>query len=128
MNPLVRMGRALLQWFDTSRSSSFNDDAKEQPGADRIDWMRTLPFILMHAACLFVFVVGVSPIALTVCAALYFVRMFAITGFYHRYFSHKSFKTSRVGQFLFGVLGSSAVQRGPIWWAAHHREHHQYSD
>jgi len=51
MNPLVRMGRALLQWFDTSRSSSFSDDAKDQPGADRIDWMRTLPFILMHAAC-----------------------------------------------------------------------------
>jgi stearoyl-CoA desaturase (delta-9 desaturase) len=95
---------------------------------DRIDWMRTLPFILMHAACLFVFVVGVSPVALIVCLALYFIRMFAITGFYHRYFSHKSFKTSRVGQFLFGVLGSSAVQRGPIWWAAHHRDHHQYSD
>jgi stearoyl-CoA desaturase (delta-9 desaturase) len=72
--------------------------------------------------------VGVSPVALIVCAALYFIRMFAITGFYHRYFSHKSFKTSRVGQFLFGVLGSSAVQRGPIWWAAHHRDHHQYSD
>ena len=82
----------------------------------------------MHAACLFVFVVGVSPVALIVCVALYFIRMFAITGFYHRYFSHKSFKTSRVGQFLFGVLGASAVQRGPIWWAAHHRDHHQYSD
>ena len=75
--------------------------------------MRTLPFILMHAACLFVFGVGVSPIAVIVCAGAYFVRMFAITGFYHRYFSHKSFKTSRVGQFIFGVLGSSAVQRGP---------------
>ena len=127
-NPLVRMARALLQWFDTSRSSSFAAEGKDQPGADRIDWMRTLPFILMHAACLFVFVVGVSPVALLVCAALYFIRMFAITGFYHRYFSHKSFKTSRVGQFVFGVLGSSAVQRGPIWWAAHHRDHHQYSD
>src|SRR3954462_7313120 len=110
-NPLVRMGRALLQWFDTSFSEKA---AADITGVDRIDWMRTLPFILMHAACLFVFVVGVSPIALIVCAALYFLRMFAITGFYHRYFSHKSFKTSRVAQFLFGVLGSSAVQRGPI--------------
>ena len=68
-------------------------------------------------------VVGVSPIAVIVCVALYFIRMFAITGFYHRYFSHKSFKTSRVAQFLMGVLGSSAVQRGPIWWAAHNRDH-----
>src|SRR5688500_11671477 len=126
-NPLTRWGRALLAWFDTGRSSSFSKDV-DHPGADGVDWVRTLPFILMHLACLFVFTVGVSPIALIVCAALYFIRMFAITGFYHRYFSHKSFKTSRVGQFIFGVLGSSAVQRGPIWWAAHHRDHHQYSD
>ena len=123
----MRLGHAVLHWFDTGRASSLRVQA-EHPGADRIDWLRTLPFILMHAACLFVFAVGVSPIAIIVCAALYFIRMFAITGFYHRYFSHKSFKTSRVGQFLFGVLGASAVQRGPIWWAAHHRDHHQYSD
>ena len=122
-NPLARLGRAVLHWFDTGRSSSF--DAADHPAADRIDWVRTLPFILMHAACLFVFAVGVSPVAVIVCVALYFIRMFAITGFYHRYFSHKAFKTSRVGQFLFGVLGASAVQRGPIWWAAHHRYHHQ---
>src|SRR5919205_1017824 len=71
LNPVVRLGRAFLQWFDTSRSSSFDAEGKDQPGADRIDWMRTLPFILMHAACLFVFMVGVSPVALTVCLALY---------------------------------------------------------
>jgi stearoyl-CoA desaturase (Delta-9 desaturase) len=124
-NPLARLGTAVLHWFDTARGSSFETD---HPTADRIDWLRTLPFILMHAACLLAFVVGVSPIAIIVCLSLYFLRMFAITGFYHRYFSHKSFKTSRVAQFLFGVLGSSAVQRGPIWWAAHHRDHHQYSD
>jgi stearoyl-CoA desaturase (delta-9 desaturase) len=66
LNPLVRLGRAFLQWFDTSRSSSFDTDAKAGPGADRIDWVRTLPFILMHLLCLFVFVVGVRPIALIV--------------------------------------------------------------
>jgi stearoyl-CoA desaturase (delta-9 desaturase) len=109
-NPLVRIGRALLQWFDTSFSEK---PADQHAAPDRIDWMRTLPFILMHLACIFVFTVGVSPIAVLVCVALYFLRMFAITGFYHRFFSHKSFKTSRVGQFIFGVLGSSAVQRGP---------------
>ncbi|BFN14294.1 hypothetical protein MspRI1_23050 [Marinobacter sp. RI1] len=54
--------------------------------------------------------------------------MFAITGFYHRYFSHKTFKTSRPAQFVFAVLGASAAQRGPLWWAAHHRHHHQHSD
>jgi len=110
-NPLVRFGRAVLHWFDTSATAHTPAD---HPDADRIDWVRTTPFILMHAACLFVFVVGWSPVALLVCVGLYFIRMFAITGFYHRYFSHKSFKTSRVAQFLMGVIGSSAVQRGPI--------------
>jgi stearoyl-CoA desaturase (delta-9 desaturase) len=50
--------------------------------------------------------------------------MFAITGFYHRYFSHRSFKTSRTVQLIFALVGASSVQRGPIWWAAHHRHHH----
>jgi stearoyl-CoA desaturase (delta-9 desaturase) len=95
---------------------------------DRVDWLRVVPYLLLHLLCLLVFVVGVSPIAVITMASLYLIRMFAITGFYHRYFSHRSFKTSRVGQFIFAVLGAAAVQRGPIWWAAHHRHHHAHSD
>jgi stearoyl-CoA desaturase (Delta-9 desaturase) len=98
------------------------------PHATGIDWARIVPFIGMHAACLGVIWVGVSPFAVGVAVALYVMRMFAITGFYHRYFSHRTFKTSRAAQFAFAVLGASAVQRGPIWWAAHHRHHHAYSD
>ena len=63
-----------------------------------------------------------------VCAAFYLARMFAITGWYHRYFSHRSFQTSRPVQFLFAFLGCAAAQKGPLWWASHHREHHMYSD
>lgn len=87
-----------------------------------------IPFLLMHVACLAVIWVGFSWIALDVAVALYLVRMFAITGFYHRYFCHRTFRTSRAAQFIFGALGTSALQRGPIWWAAHHRHHHTYSD
>jgi stearoyl-CoA desaturase (delta-9 desaturase) len=54
--------------------------------------------------------------------------MFAITGFYHRYFSHRTFRTSRFMQFLFALLGATSMQRGALWWAAHHRQHHRYSD
>jgi len=54
--------------------------------------------------------------------------MFAITAFYHRYFSHRTFRTHRVVQFAFALLGTSSAQRGPLWWAAHHREHHRHSD
>lgn len=85
-------------------------------------------YLLLHVACLGVFWVGVSPVALWVAAGLYVLRMFAITAFYHRYFSHRAFTAGRGAQFVFAVLGNSAAQRGPLWWAAHHRHHHQHAD
>src|SRR6478735_7882702 len=117
----------LLAWLDNNRVRL---DAAKQAEArpDSIDWSRIVPFVLMHMACLAVIWVGISWTAVMVALVAYVVRMFAITGLYHRYFSHKTFKTSRVGQFLFGVPGASAVQPGPIWWAAHHRHHHAFSD
>jgi len=115
--------RSLRLWFDTSPGPALE-------AADRkvVDWFRVVPFIGMHLMCLGVLVVGWSWRWVALAAALYAVRMFAITGFYHRYFSHRSFRTSRLGQLLFAVLGASAVQRGPLWWAAHHRKHHRHSD
>src|SRR6202165_5585267 len=114
---------ALARWIDTSAGGTSSAD-----GPQKTDWFRCIPFVAVHLMCLGIIWVGWSPVAVGVAIALYFVRMFAITGFYHRYFSHRSFKTTRVGQFIFGLLGASAVQRGPIWWAAHHRHHHVYSD
>jgi stearoyl-CoA desaturase (Delta-9 desaturase) len=117
-----RIGIAVARWFDTAAAETDVTDS------DRIDWLRALPFLAMHIACLAVFWVGVSPIAVAVAVALYAVRMFAITGFYHRYFSHKSFRTSRAVQFTFALIGASCVQRGPLWWASHHRNHHRHAD
>jgi stearoyl-CoA desaturase (Delta-9 desaturase) len=94
----------------------------------RIDWVRIIPFIMLHVACLAVFFVGVSWFAVAVMFAFYFLRMFAITAFYHRYFSHKSFKTSRALQFFFALVGVMSTQNGPLWWAAHHRHHHRNAD
>ncbi|HET9066588.1 MAG TPA: acyl-CoA desaturase [Gemmatimonadales bacterium] len=82
----------------------------------------------MHLACLGVFWVGWNTAAILTAIALYLVRMFAITGFYHRYFSHRSFTMSRPVQFGFAMLGASSAQRGPLWWAAHHRKHHRHAD
>jgi stearoyl-CoA desaturase (delta-9 desaturase) len=82
----------------------------------------------IHLGCLLVFICGFSWAALAVCLALYVIRMFGITGVYHRYFSHRSYKTSRVFQFVLAFLGATSAQKGPIWWASHHRHHHQYSD
>ena len=114
---------ALRRWFDTTGASHSDGDDDE-----RVDWLRAVPFIGLHLACLGVFAVGVSPIALAIAVALYVVRMFAITAFYHRYFSHRTFRTSRVVQFVFALIGASSVQRGPLWWAAHHRNHHRHAD
>jgi stearoyl-CoA desaturase (delta-9 desaturase) len=113
---------SLRRWFDTSASTGL------ESGAERIDWLRTSPFVAMHLACVAVFWVGVSRIAIAIAAALYVVRMFALTGFYHRYFAHRTFRTSRALQFVFACIGASCVQRGPLWWAAHHRNHHQHAD
>ena len=112
----------LRRWFDTDAQPADPTDA------DRIDWLRVLPFVGLHIACLGVLFTGVSMVAIVVAVALYAVRMFAITGFYHRYFSHRAFATSRPVQFLFAVLGAASVQRGPLWWAAHHRRHHRHAD
>jgi len=126
-SPFIALWRrsrtALVRWFDTAAA-----DPVDVLDAHRIDWLRVLPFIGLHLACLGVIWVGVSWFAVGVALLLYAVRMFAITGFYHRYFSHKAFRTSRPVQFLFAVLGASSVQRGPLWWAAHHRQHHRASD
>ena len=94
----------------------------------RVEWFRVLPFFLLHAACLLVLVVGWSWIAVATAIVVHFARVFGLTAFYHRYFSHRAFKTSRLVQFLGALLGSSAGQRGPIWWSAHHRHHHRASD
>jgi stearoyl-CoA desaturase (Delta-9 desaturase) len=82
----------------------------------------------MHLACLGVLFTGVGATALLLCGVFYFVRMFGITAGYHRYFAHRSYRTSRVMQFLIACLGCSALQKGPLWWASHHRQHHRFSD
>ena len=119
---MVRLSAAWRRWVDA--------DATVESGLDpaRVDWVRGLPFVAMHLACLGVIWVGVSPVAAWVAAGLYVLRVFALTAFYHRYFSHRSFRTSRPVQFLFAFIGATAAQRGPIWWAAHHRHHHVVSD
>jgi len=108
--------------------SNQSSDVRTAPSDGGINWWTTIPFAMVHVLALGVFWVGISPVAVGVCLALFWVRMFAITGFYHRYLSHRSYKTSRWFQFLFALLGNSSVQKGPLWWAGHHRHHHKYSD
>lgn len=119
------MLKKLIHWLDNEAATP--NDLSVEGWAD-VDWLRVIPFIAMHLACFAVFWVGTSWFAVIFAISLYAIRMFAVTGFYHRYFSHKAFRTSRFIQFILAVLGASAVQRGPLWWASHHRDHHVNSD
>lgn len=87
-----------------------------------------IPFLLVHLACLGVFVVGWSTTALVVAVVSYCLRGFGITAFYHRMLAHRAFRTSRPVQFVGVFAGASAAQMGPLWWVAHHRTHHRLSD
>jgi stearoyl-CoA desaturase (delta-9 desaturase) len=115
---------SVLRWVDSEAGL----DAMPPNTGRRVEWLRIAPFVVLHGMCLGVIWVGWSWVAVATASVLYCVRMFAITGFYHRYFSHKTYRTNRFWQFIFAVLGNSAVQRGPLWWASHHRHHHRFAD
>ena len=120
-----RTSSRFWQWLvnDDSFYSEIHASEREQ-----IDSFRLSIFIALHLGCLLVFVVGGSWFALGFALFLYFLRMFFITAFYHRYFSHRSYSVSRLMQFFMAAAGCMAGQRGPLWWASHHREHHLTSD
>jgi stearoyl-CoA desaturase (delta-9 desaturase) len=95
----------------------------------RVAWFKAAPFFAVHVAA----VVGLlwfpwSWSGALLAVALYYVRMFGVTGAYHRYFSHRTYRTSRAFQFVLAVLAMTSVQKGVLWWASHHRSHHRNSD
>jgi stearoyl-CoA desaturase (Delta-9 desaturase) len=89
----------------------------------------TIPFWGVHIlAIVGLAITGFSWFGVAICAALYVPRMIFVTGVYHRYFSHHSFKTSRWFQFVLALGATMTAQKGVLWWAAHHRIHHKLSD
>lgn len=116
----MKLFSSLIKWIDSQAAESSQED--------KIDWARILPFVVLHISVIAVFWVGWSPISITFAVIFYVIRMFGITAFYHRYFSHKTFQTGRITQFIFAIIGASATQRGPLWWASNHRHHHVHSD
>ena len=91
-------------------------------------WLPRMIYLGIHASCLLALWVGVSTGDLTLLAVTLSVRLLGITGGYHRYFSHRAYKTSRAFQFALALVGSMAVQKGPLWWSGNHRNHHRFSD
>ncbi|HET8732818.1 MAG TPA: acyl-CoA desaturase [Anaeromyxobacteraceae bacterium] len=96
---------------------------------DRPQWVKSIPFLAVHGVALAApFLVPPTWKLVGLALAVYAVCMFGITAGFHRYFSHRAFRTGRIFQFVLAVLGTLSVQKGVLWWAGHHRDHHRYSD
>lgn len=95
---------------------------------ERVNWLSSIPFLVAHAVPLLGLLTGVTWRAVILCGVLYWTRVFFITGAYHRYFAHRTYKLNRAWQLVFAFGGTTCLQKGPLWWAAHHRVHHQHAD
>ena len=96
---------------------------------ERVNWKASIPFLLVHVLALVgPFIFGVSAKAVLVFLVMVWGREWFITAGYHRYFAHRAYKTNRVFQFILAAGGATAAQKGPLWWAGHHRDHHRNSD
>lgn len=94
----------------------------------QLQWRSSIPFFALHLAPFGALLTGVTKTAVFLLVALYGMRMFFVTAGYHRYFAHRSFRAGRIVQALLAFGGTTAAQKGPLWWAAHHRAHHRRAD
>jgi len=104
------------------------DPAVRRGPDDKLNFRSSLAFFAVHLVPFLAIFTGVTRTAVILAVVTFTTRMFCITAGYHRYFSHKSYRLNRVSQFLLAFGGTMASQKGPLWWAAHHRNHHRFSD
>ncbi len=98
------------------------------PDDERPRWLPSAVFLGLQFTPLLIVFTGVSLRSIVLCVAMYVVRMWFITAGFHRYFAHRAFRTNRVFQFVLAFGGGAAGQKGALWWAAHHRGHHRYTE
>ncbi len=110
------------------KAFSLNAEMISPEKVEKVSWTAILPFLSVHLVCFAAFWTGVRAVDVAVCLGLYFARMLFFTTGYHRYFSHRTFKTSRAFQFVLALGGTLCTQKGVLWWAGHHRHHHRFSD
>ena len=120
----MRRSVKINEIFKMSNSNGYH----KRRNAEDLDYLAIVQFVVLHAGCLPLLWVGVSWVAIAACVAFYCLRIFGVSAGYHRYFAHRSYKTNRSFQFLLAVIGCMSNQKGPLWWAAHHRYHHFHAD
>jgi stearoyl-CoA desaturase (delta-9 desaturase) len=100
----------------------------DRTAEEHVNWPASVPFLLVHLLPFLAIFTGITSTALILFAVTYFGRMWLVTAGYHRYFSHRSYRLGRVSQFLIAFGAETSAQKGVLWWASHHRNHHQFSD
>jgi stearoyl-CoA desaturase (delta-9 desaturase) len=114
--------------FDEPRAEAPQSPSKNASEEDRLNVRSSLAFFAVHLIPFLAIFTGVTRTALILAFVTFTTRMFFITAGYHRYFAHKTYRLNRVSQFVWAFGGTMAAQKGPLWWAAHHRNHHRFSD
>ena len=99
----------------------------------RLLWANVLMFVLTLATALVVvpwygFTFGYSAAAWVWFAVLLYANGLAITGGYHRLWSHRTYDSHWSLRFIYMILGAMALQNSVLVWASGHRNHHQYVD
>jgi len=90
--------------------------------------VQIIVFWAVQASALLVFVVPFRWAFIALWAASHFLRAIGLTLAFHRYFAHRAFKMNRVARFVWAFIGTAAMQKGPLWWAGHHVNHHRFAD
>ena len=90
--------------------------------------LTTVVFWVVQASALLVFAVPFSAGLVILWAVSHFVRAIGLTLAFHRYFAHRAFKMNRIARFVWAFIGTAAMQKGPLWWAGHHVNHHRFAD
>ncbi|RLU87636.1 fatty acid desaturase [Streptomyces griseocarneus] len=88
----------------------------------------TLPLLGTGAAVYFLWAGLCTTTDFVLFAVMYFVHMGGITIGFHRYLSHKAFKTSRFFEGVMMITGSMGAQGPLMFWVTTHRRHHRFSD
>jgi stearoyl-CoA desaturase (delta-9 desaturase) len=86
------------------------------------------PLISVHLALLTLPLLEPTVLAIVLALVVSRICGLGITAGFHRGLTHRSFRSGRIVQFLFAAAGCTALQKGPLWWASHHRLHHAHSD
>src|SRR2546428_61215 len=87
-----------------------------------------LVFWAVQASALLVFVAPFAWPLVALWAASHFLRAIGLTLAFHRYFAHRAFQMNRPVRFVWTLIGTAAMQKGPLWWAGHHVNHHRFAD